>query len=559
MHQSATVSNILQRASKEYAKLKAKQQARKAGSQSSFRKQASASFRLRTAKSQLATSVRQFPHEEPARQMEPVFGKPKPRSNKRKCDAEVVVSTMSSTPPHRYVKFDRPTPDACAARKRRRFMPKDESAAHEQSMAVRKIESMPPITLKPGAVRSDKQKNDRKHSIADCEQQILPPSVQKEQLAGLNQKKKPPKESGADDLRKRRPSIAQVSALADPQKQKSKPKALVVDREGKHGPAPAPGTGKHIDKKKRYHRESAMDLKPKHASDLPQKDRAVRTAKKSTGRQKPVSTEVARKVLAHVDKKCNLQTERAVSRRNGHEAAKHCDEPHSKENQTGCKKPLACEESVCAKSANSGERKQNDVIQVQHKSSRKFVLLLSSSSQNVFTASQRNRIQTMGATFLSDEDDAATATHVIVTGGALRRTARVMCAICRGQKIIKLDWLCECARAGRWISEVGYELTSQRMAAPKASSTPMPQKRTGTLLAGRSVYVYPSVAEHAVLESIVAAAGGTVLRTRHHAGEALLIGSVADRPTVGNRTLHSPELIFEAAMTQKLCESGHRL
>jgi len=106
----------------------------------------------------------------------------------------------------------------------------------------------------------------------------------------------------------------------------------------------------------------------------------------------------------------------------------------------------------------------------------------------------------------------ADATHVIIAG-RLRRTVRVLCAICRGLGVVHLRWVYACIRAGRLLPPAsGHEprLASAADGAEAGSglSQALARARTRPLLDGRSVYIFDSVPERTALAQIVVAAGG---------------------------------------------------
>lgn len=190
-------------------------------------------------------------------------------------------------------------------------------------------------------------------------------------------------------------------------------------------------------------------------------------------------------------------------------------------------------------------------------------LMLSHAADKILLASHRSRLQSMGALFLSDDDDARSATHLILASGSLRRTLRVMCAVCRGQNVVHMGWLRDCLRTRTWVSEAGYEPHSRgdRGAGHRQLQDAICRVRNaGPLLAGRSIYLFPSVQERAALEQIVLAAGGKILTEQPASGSdshaTLLIGSRGDLDVANGTRVHAPEVLFAAAMSQELHEGS---
>jgi len=58
-------------------------------------------------------------------------------------------------------------------------------------------------------------------------------------------------------------------------------------------------------------------------------------------------------------------------------------------------------------------------------------------------------IKQIGGEFLNDVSDAHRATHIIASDGSqsIKRTPKLMIAICKGAKVVNLDWLIRSARA----------------------------------------------------------------------------------------------------------------
>jgi len=191
-----------------------------------------------------------------------------------------------------------------------------------------------------------------------------------------------------------------------------------------------------------------------------------------------------------------------------------------------------------------------------------IIAVLSTAVKKALSQKQRGHLEKMGVELLSDNDEirALNATHVIVPKEELPRTLRVMCAICRGQHVVHSRWLRSCLREGKCVDEAGHE--------PQASCQQLTQAlglaRSRPLLDNRSVYVFPSIPQRTALQMITRAAGGKVLSKRPTSAQnldqgVLLIGTINDLRAAGACKLHTPELLFEAAMTQQLREECHRV
>eukprot|EP00747_Dinoflagellata_sp_TGD_P180825 gnl/TRDRNA2_/TRDRNA2_33922_c0_seq1.p1 gnl/TRDRNA2_/TRDRNA2_33922_c0~~gnl/TRDRNA2_/TRDRNA2_33922_c0_seq1.p1 ORF type:complete len:661 (-),score=107.08 gnl/TRDRNA2_/TRDRNA2_33922_c0_seq1:80-2062(-) len=192
------------------------------------------------------------------------------------------------------------------------------------------------------------------------------------------------------------------------------------------------------------------------------------------------------------------------------------------------------------------------------------VLSLSEGANRDLAGAERDGLRQLGAGFC-EEKDAATATHVVING-PLRRTKRVMCAICRGQRLVGLSWLRASLRAGRWVEEKSYvpeEPETWKVDGLEMLDVRLRRARTNLLLRGYHVRILPSVSdfERAVVAEVVAAAGAKIFEEEAPAGQPLLlITGTSDHPVATTGTnkgmttlpICTPDEIFQAAIEQKL-------
>jgi len=181
------------------------------------------------------------------------------------------------------------------------------------------------------------------------------------------------------------------------------------------------------------------------------------------------------------------------------------------------------------------------------------VLWFSRKAQCRTSVAQMRRLRQLGARVSEDGVD---ATHLVMVG-ALRRTLRVMCAICRGQEIVDVDWLKASLDAGQWVSEQSY-VPAQLSWCPLVVA--LQRARDLPLLDGWAVFLLRSVENRSELPALVAAAGGQLRpgQPQQHecvAKRVLLLGTTADG-TVAGAPVCSPEQLFEACMVQRLSVLG---
>lgn len=165
--------------------------------------------------------------------------------------------------------------------------------------------------------------------------------------------------------------------------------------------------------------------------------------------------------------------------------------------------------------------------------------------------------------------------HVIAD--TFRRTTKMMCAICKGARIVTPAYVKACREAGRWVDEEDFTLKDEICESAFARKRGMPgyslaaavqrAQSNGPLLRGISVYVFPSVGDKRDLPILVAAAGGTWLKRFPLQPEDASVLLLAERSVNSERErkrrrtfeVYDVELLREAACTQELRKSAYRL
>lgn len=154
----------------------------------------------------------------------------------------------------------------------------------------------------------------------------------------------------------------------------------------------------------------------------------------------------------------------------------------------------------------------------------------------------------------------------------------MMCAICRGCNIVVPGYLAACRAAGRLVEEGPYTLEDRvceeafarrrGLSAGYSLAAALERvRRHGPLLAGVSVYCFPSVTEKRELPTVVVAAGGTWLQRfpSDPGDEAVLLlaerGAASAREVARRQTyeVYDVEMLREAACTQELRRPVYRL
>lgn len=203
------------------------------------------------------------------------------------------------------------------------------------------------------------------------------------------------------------------------------------------------------------------------------------------------------------------------------------------------------------------------------------VLGLSEGMEGLLTPAQRETLKKMGATLAKGDTDPKEISHVVVAG-MLRRTLRVMLAVCHGKQLVGARWVEASVRAGFWVAERSHRPRGFARIMEEACR----KAHERALLAGLAVYTFSSVPESqrkAVAEVVVAAGGKNLDRLPervtggsegHGRGQdksqpkgPLLIGTDEDFKVARKLglPLYEPALIFEGAMLQELMFSTHEI
>lgn len=187
---------------------------------------------------------------------------------------------------------------------------------------------------------------------------------------------------------------------------------------------------------------------------------------------------------------------------------------------------------------------------------------------------QKRTIKEMGWSLAADWDPGVT--HLVAD--TFRRTTKMMCAICCGAHIVTPGYLSACREAGGLVDEAAFILRDEVCEAAFARkrgigggyslAVALERSRSGgKLLAGVSVYCFPSVAEKRELPMLVEAAGGTWLSKwpdNPDVSSVLLLAerTVSSEKEQQRRRAHDVfdvELLREATCTQQLRRGAYRL
>lgn len=133
------------------------------------------------------------------------------------------------------------------------------------------------------------------------------------------------------------------------------------------------------------------------------------------------------------------------------------------------------------------------------------------------------KIKAIGGVILDKVEDAASATHVIVTDGkeSLRRTPKLMIALCKTSNVVSMKWLDDSAKKRTALAARDYLVLNDKDAECKYNFSMRETLRNGnqlrkegkTLLDGSPVFVCKGVAGNKApkekeLKLIIDAAGG---------------------------------------------------
>jgi len=195
------------------------------------------------------------------------------------------------------------------------------------------------------------------------------------------------------------------------------------------------------------------------------------------------------------------------------------------------------------------------------------VLCLSTEARLCLPAQQLAQLQLrLGASEAQQWHEGVT--HVIAL--SLRRTERLMCAVCCGQHIITPQWVSASLEAGQEVSADDYLLCDKLAEAALGTTlrASLQRARQRPLLAGLSVYLETDIqgAVRQAAKRVVSAAGGQL--TTHCpngtgiSSAVIIISKPENRDQLeapGHRQKYSTELLFEGAMTQQLRWEAHQL
>jgi hypothetical protein len=138
------------------------------------------------------------------------------------------------------------------------------------------------------------------------------------------------------------------------------------------------------------------------------------------------------------------------------------------------------------------------------------------------------KLKALGGQLLETAADAHLATHVIVSDGkeSIRRTPKLMIAMCKTSNVVSLRWLEDSARQRRVLSPSQYLVLNDTVAEQlykfnmrKALQNGDELRQRGdTLFRGRHIWVCPGVAGHRAppeeeMKLMIAAAGGLWIRS----------------------------------------------
>lgn len=187
---------------------------------------------------------------------------------------------------------------------------------------------------------------------------------------------------------------------------------------------------------------------------------------------------------------------------------------------------------------------------------------------------QKRSIAELPANFT--EEWSAQVTHLIAD--TFRRTAKMMCAICRGVAIVQPGYIAACRKAGMLLDVEPFLLRDAVCEAAFARKRNLSEgysvaaalqraQSHGPLLRGISVYCFASVIEKDDVALLVAAAGGKLLTRFPNAPDDSSVLLLAERAVSSEletkrRSLHAVydvELLREAACTQELRRNAYRL
>jgi len=196
-----------------------------------------------------------------------------------------------------------------------------------------------------------------------------------------------------------------------------------------------------------------------------------------------------------------------------------------------------------------------------------------------FSGRQKRILRDMGATIV--QDWSPHITHLVAD--TFRRTTKMMCAICRGAKVVVPRYLDACrplTPSGRFsiVDETPFLLQDRLCEGAFALKRNLSDgyslvgalqlaRKNGLLLEGMSIYCFPSVVDKRELPHLVAAAGGTWLTRFPSQPDSASVLLLAERTVSSERErqrrkahkVYDVELLREAACTQEIRKTAYRL
>jgi hypothetical protein len=194
---------------------------------------------------------------------------------------------------------------------------------------------------------------------------------------------------------------------------------------------------------------------------------------------------------------------------------------------------------------------------------------------------RQQQIKAIGGVLLQETVDASSATHVIASNGqeSLRRTPKLMIALCKTSNIVTLKWLEDSAKKRTPLSTRNYLVLNDKVSERKYNFRMQNTLQNGenlrqegkTLLGGRRVYICNGVAGNKAppddeMKLIIHAAGGKCVSSAaflHNGGiiitseegqeEQLLDGNVTKAITKGAKP-YTTSWLFNCILRQELNE-----
>lgn len=191
-----------------------------------------------------------------------------------------------------------------------------------------------------------------------------------------------------------------------------------------------------------------------------------------------------------------------------------------------------------------------------------------------FSVRQRRILADLGASIA--EEWTPGITHLVAD--TFRRTAKMMCTICRGGYVVTPQYIVACRAAGKRVEEAPYLLRDPVCEAAFARKRGIRRgyslakaleraRENGPMLHGVSVYCFPSVTEKRELPFLVSASGGTWLTRFPSSPDDDSVLLLAERTVSSSQEqqrrrthkVYDVELLREAACTQEIRHAAYRL